>query len=39
MLWDIGGNGKKHDDIEEKTKKFLFSLYIVDLGIIIGLFR
>jgi len=38
-LGNIGKNRRKHDNIEEKWKNFLFCLYIVDLYTIIGSFN
>jgi len=34
ILGDVGGNGERYSDTEEKAKTFLFCLYIVDLGTI-----
>jgi len=36
ILENIKGNKKRYDNIEERQKFFLFCLYIVDLGTIIG---
>jgi len=36
ILENIKGNKKRYDNIEERQKIFLFCLYIVDLGTIIG---
>ena len=36
VLGDVRGDGERHGDIEEKVKTFLFCLYIVDLGTIMG---
>ena len=38
ILEDVGGNGGRHGDTEEKVKTFLFCLYIVELGTITGFF-
>ena len=38
ILGDVERNREKHGDTEEKMKTFLFCLYIVDLGTIIGFF-
>jgi len=35
-LENIGKNEKRHDNTEEKQKKFFFCLYIVNLGTIMG---
>jgi len=39
VLEDVGRNGGRHSNIEEKTKTFLFYLYIVDLDTIMGFFK
>jgi len=39
MLGDVRGSRKRYDDAEEKTKNFLFCLYIVNLDTITGFFR
>jgi len=36
ILEDVRENGRRHGDIEKKAKKFLFHLYIVNLGTITG---
>jgi len=38
ILKNIGENEKRHSDIEEKAKTFLFCLCIVNLGTIMGFF-
>jgi len=39
MLGDVREDGRRHNIVEEKTKTFLFCLYIVNLGTITGFFR
>ena len=39
VLEDVGEDGGRHDDVEEKAKTFLFCLYIVNLGTIMEFFR
>ena len=36
ILENVRGGRERHDDTEAKIKTFLFHLYIVDLGTIIG---
>ena len=36
ILGNTGRNGRRHDNIEERQKKFSFCLYIVDLSTITG---
>ena len=38
ILGDVGGNRRRHSNIEEKAKTFLFCLCIVDLGAIMEFF-
>jgi len=38
ILRNIGEDGGRHGDIEEKAKTSLFCLYIVDLGTTTGFF-
>jgi len=39
VLGDVGENGRKYGDTEEKAKTFLFCLCIVNLGTIMEFFR
>jgi len=36
ILGNVGGSRGRHDDAKEKAKTFLFCLYIVNLGTIMG---
>ena len=39
VLGNVRGNGGKYGDVEEKAKKFIFHLDIVNLSTITGFFR
>ena len=36
ILENVRGGGRKHDNTKAKAKTFLFHLYIINLGTIIG---